>query len=534
MGYMAHIVLALFAQALVESGVTSGIESWIGVIALVGVPFALAWSAKRAFIAGKFKLGEKVYVLLTWSAPLTYIAGLTVFGWSTLVARWTGHTTSFLVWPDWTAALLIAPFLVFELAAIHARSSIVAPRNERTSWRRFQLRMLAFGIAPLALYFFVSSMIGLSEALRVRIETVGVWSALFVLAVLVAIGWMLPRLLRWTWDMEPVPPGPQRDVLLSVAELARFENPRIYVWKTGNTTANALIVGLTKKTRLVLFSDALLAQMSDSELAAVFVHEMGHAVRRHVPIFAVFLLGFAMLGDVLAQHWFAEDPVWAGVTVIGFLVPGLLAFGWLSRRFELEADLFSLDVLGEVRSLMSALEKVGGQFRDIGGWRHFSTADRVAFLERAQVDPNVGRRLRRDLRRFTYAGIALFVITGAIQAHRLLGALPEDQLHADLALGEYSSARERALHIDGLDRDVVELVARTSELHDREALSAIAEFGLRALRDGDVRAAVELIQLGAQRRDPAFQSILSDLDADVSRSLPPEIEAALAERARTP
>jgi Zn-dependent protease with chaperone function len=193
-----------------------------------------------------------------------------------------------------------------------------------------------------------------------------------------------------------------------------------------------LIVGLTKHSRIVLFSDSLLAQMGPSELAAVFAHEMGHAFRRHVPIFAAFVLGFVMLGDLIAQQWFADSELWAGALMLGILGIGLLVFGWLSRRFELEADLFSLDVLGEVRSLMSALEKVGGQLRDIAGWRHFSTADRVAFLQRAEADPNVGRRLRRDLRRFTYAGIALFVVTGVLQIARLTGSYVEDEASAPI------------------------------------------------------------------------------------------------------
>lgn len=528
---MAHIVLALLAQALVEAGVSTGDESVIGTALLVLLPFAIAAFTQRVFASGRFRLGERLFSLLMWSAPIAYLIALNMCGWSHVVARWTGHQSSFLVWPDWTAALLIAPFLAYEFAAIHARSRLVASRGERKQWRRFQWRMLAFGIAPLALYFLVSSLIGLSEPLRVRIETVGVWSALFVLVILGAIGWMLPRLLRWTWDMEPVPAGPQRDLLLSVAELARFEHPRIYVWKTGHTTANALIVGLTKKSRIVLFSDSLLAQMGPSELAAVFAHEMGHAFRRHVPIFAAFVLGFVMLGDLIAQQWFADEVLWGGATMLGIMGLGLLAFGWLSRRFELEADLFSLDVLGEVRSLMSALEKVGGHLRDIAGWRHFSTADRVAFLERAQADPNVGRRFRRDLQRFTYAGIALFVVTAVLQVARLAGTYVEDEVRADLRLGRYERAHERLVAAGEVDPGLRAVVDRAFESRADSSPAGLARRALEALQRGNVASARQWLQLGALRGEDEMAVMDEFLSEHGAENVPGELVARLVELA---
>ncbi|MBL8858757.1 MAG: M48 family metalloprotease [Planctomycetes bacterium] len=501
MGYLTHIVLALVAQALVEGGLSTHEVMPLAVLSLVFVPHVLSFLAHRLFIAGRFKPGELAYRLLSASAPLLYLIALSVFGWQATVAEWTGRSSSFLSWPDWSVVLVFLPFVVFELAAIDARARVTVSARERTRWRTFQWRMFASGLAPLALYLAVALLVGLSEPLRVRIETVGVWSALFVLVMLGVLGWTLPFLLKNTWEMEPVPEGPQRDVLLSVAEMARFGEPKLFVWKTGYTTANAAIVGVTKKSRVVLFSDSLLAQMGPSELAAVFAHEMGHAFRRHVPIFVVFVLGFVMLGDLLAQHYFSEQPVWAGVTIIGVMTAWFFSFGFLSRRFELEADLFSQDLLGEVRSLISALEKVGGHFRDIASWRHFSTAERVNFLERAQVDPNVGRRLKRDLRRFTYLGIALFVATGVLQVTRLWGSFAEDEVRADLRLGHYERAQERMQASDSIDPGLRAAVERAYEAREDSSIPALAGRALSALQVGDVARAREWLQLGALRGD---------------------------------
>jgi Zn-dependent protease with chaperone function len=518
MGYLAHIVLALVAQAAASGGFALEDPRPLAVLALALVPHTLGWSARALFVSGRFRAGEAVYRLLHWAPPLLYAAATCACGWLQSVEQWTGRSISLLAWPDWTVVALVVPFLVYEIAAIDARARATVPRAERGRWRTFQARLFLSGLAPLFVYVLIASLVGLSDGLRIRIEEVRLWNAVFALLMLSVLGLMLPFLLKNTWEMAPVPDGPQKDLLMSVAHMARFANPRLFVWKTGNTMANAAIVGVTKRSRVVLFSDSLLAQMAPSELAAVFAHEMGHAIRRHVPIFILFVLSFVMLGDLLAEHLFHDQPFWAGATLVLVMGVWFLSFGWLSRRFELEADLFSLDLLGEVRSLISALEKVGGRFRDVASWRHFSTAERVSFLERAQADPNVGRRLRRDLRRFTWAGIALFVITGALQAARLLTAFPEDRVRVELCLGHYERAHELAAG-KNLDPRVSVLVDRAFEARRDPSVDALAARALEALRDGDAEKAMEWVELGRLRGDGEMTRIAALME-----------EAALASR----
>jgi hypothetical protein len=213
-----------------------------------------------------------------------------------------------------------------------------------------------------------------------------------------------------------------------------------------------------------------------------------------------------MLGDLVAEHLFHDQPAWAWVTLLAVMGVWFLLFGWLSRRFELEADLFSLDLLGEVRSLISALEKVGGRLRDVASWRHFSTAERVEFLERAQLDPNVGRRLRRDLRRFTWFGVGLFVITGVLQITRLLGTLPEDRVRAELRLGHYERAHELAAQAR-LDPPMAELVERAWETRADPSIRALAAHALAAVREGDFERAIQWVELARARGDEAMMRI---------------------------
>jgi len=352
-------------------------------------------------------------------------------------------------------------------------------------------------------YGAISIVVGWFPDLRTRIEVVTAYNALFAGVMLVVLALCLPFLLRNTWDTEPIPPGPQRELLETVARVAGFDARELLVWRTGGTMSNAAIVGLSRRTRVVLFSDLLLAQLDARELAAVFAHEMGHAVRRHVLVFLALAGGFFLTLDWAANQAL-ESSVWlAGGMTLAALAFGYFAFGWLSRRFELEADLYSLALLRDPQALVDALEKVGGHFRDLASWRHFSTARRVEFLLRAARDAEVGKRLLRLVRAVTIAAFLLFAVGLALQAWTAWRRAPSELVRADLCLGAYANAVGRAERIAELEPDLARLVARAKELGGNADVRVSAEELERrarvALVERDAAAAYEWLVLGELR-----------------------------------
>ena len=130
--------------------------------------------------------------------------------------------------------------------------------------------------------------------------------------------------------------------------------------------ANAYFTGFGAAKRVVFF-DTLLAKLSPAEVDAVLAHELGHFHHKHIikriaGMFALSLLGFALLGWLSGQSWFY---VGLGVTpnlqlpgiphapndalalllfmlalpVFGFLIAPVLA--QRSRRDEFEADAYA-------------------------------------------------------------------------------------------------------------------------------------------------------------------------------------------------
>jgi hypothetical protein len=185
-----------------------------------------------------------------------------------------------------------------------------------------------------------------------------------------------------------------------------------------------------------------------------------------------------------------------------------------------------LDLLGDASALIRALEKVGGRFRDVASWRHFSTAERVRFLESASLDPKIGETLRRGLRRWTGFGIVLLVAASAFQAWALARSFPEDRLRADLRLGHYASARARAATIEGLDPRLVDLTARASSLgQDAPPIHDLEKEARVAMSHGQIQVALAWLDLASLRGSEDLDAVASALralaqkDCDPSRAL---------------
>jgi STE24 endopeptidase len=125
--------------------------------------------------------------------------------------------------------------------------------------------------------------------------------------------------------------------------------------------ANAYFTGFGAAKRVV-FYDTLLSKLSPGEVDAVLAHELGHFKHKHilkriVGLFALSLVGFALLGWLSTQAWFYTGlgvrPNLNGpndalalllfllaVPVFSFFVSPLMAL--LSRKHEFEADAYAV------------------------------------------------------------------------------------------------------------------------------------------------------------------------------------------------
>ena len=502
MGYLLHILLAIAAQGFAETGaVLPGERPWVLPLLMV-VPHTLGWCVRRASLRGAFRRADWTHHVLVWSAPLLHYVAMATSGWLGWVERWTGAPARFLDWPNPTQLIAFAPFVVYGLLAIDARARLGGAHSASIGHlRRFHARMFVSALVPVVLYVLVSWLAGLVPGLRVRVEEVAVWSALFTTVIALGFFAILPWVLCNTWETAPLAPGVQRTLLESVARRADFHCRELLVWRTGNMLANAAIVGVVPRGRYVLFSDSLLAKLPLRELAAVFAHEIGHARRRHVLVFVAWSAVFFLSADLLSSWLFPRNEWAIGATLVVALALWYLILGYLSRRFELEADLESYALTGDADALIAALELVGGvHSRRDSSWRHFSTSDRVSFLRSVEQDPKPGFELRRGLRRWSWTGWLLASVLVVLEIISLAGSWSEDRVMVDLRVGDYRGALQR-VEASAVPADLERLVRRAAQLADGGALTPqeLADHARAALRNGDAEFALAALDLGALR-----------------------------------
>ena len=218
-----------------------------------------------------------------------------------------------------------------------------------------------------------------------------------------------PAVLTWVWRTSSLEDGPMRSRLEDLCDREGMRCRDLLLWHTHRHVHNAAVVGFLPSLRYILISDAMALHFSAEEIEAVFAHEIGHVKLHHMryygifavsflPFYAALLDGLAALDIVrpLTSLTLVELDVWQAMVLMVFAgVYWSLGFGFLSRRFEREADHYAVGTT-DPQAFMTALEKLarlGGRARDSTSWRHFSIADRLAFIRQARDNPERAARV---------------------------------------------------------------------------------------------------------------------------------------------
>lgn len=471
MVYVFPLLLALIVSACAEFGLSTGWMAPYAWLPLLAGPPLLIRAATVLRASGRPRLSSLADSLLTWLPWLGQGVAVCVFGFGLWLGGLGVDAQILEEWPGFGVLLLLVPYFSLELAVLEARTrNFGVGESKRRALRNFQLRQLASSSGQLVLILLFTLPIREFRTLRVVLEEVAAAEALWIIGLLTAFGLFLPGFLRFAWNTTPMPAGDSRRVLDGLADRASFRYRELLLWRTGHLVANAAIVGFGPRGRVILFSDALLARLAPRELAAVFGHEMGHSLRRHVFAFVAWTLGLVLATDWLSVELdrnLEDATLWIGGLTLCVPVVWYLVFGWASRRFELDADLVSVELTGDAEALAVALEKVsGGVGRERDSWRHFSTAKRVRFLQSLTRDPEVGRDLRRRLGVFVAASFALLAFGVILKAHSIVTVFPEDRVLVELRLGRYEAVSQHVAEA-GLDSEYAELARVGAELSEQ-------------------------------------------------------------------
>lgn len=259
---------------------------------------------------------------------------------------------------------------------------------------------------------------------------------LFYGLFLVFIIAFFPPIVRSLWGCKKLPDGILKSQLDSFCQKQNFKAD-FYLWPLfEGRVLTAAVMGIVPGLRYILLTPALIETMSLAELEAILAHEIGHVKKRHL-LFYVFLIGgFSLLAGLLAEpfiHFLLSLGFLSGLmvkaavsaeTVVTFVgaVPLLVAmilyfrfvFGFFIRNFERQADLYSLQAVGNGDALVSAFEKISmlsGNIREQKNWHHFGIGERIDCLEEASREPDRIVKHNRKVRMSLAAFVAVLILT---------------------------------------------------------------------------------------------------------------------------
>ena len=206
-----------------------------------------------------------------------------------------------------------------------------------------------------------------------------------------------------------MPAGPTREGLEAVLARAGVRVADIRLWPTSGSILNGAVIGFMPRFRYVLLTDALVETLPEAELEAVMAHEVGHLRHRHLPWTAAALVAQVWLYATLFEwvfHWLHPVLVGLGIELVPLMdsvhviataivmLAAFIGFGWISRRFELQADAFAASSLspeggiiepaatGAMAGALESVAQVNGLDPDRRTWRHGSIRWRQGRLHR--------------------------------------------------------------------------------------------------------------------------------------------------------
>jgi len=408
----------------------------VGVLAVLCAHALLCQAAgrvARALHSGRSQAAglRALRVLVLPKLSIVFLTILTVYvlRWPLLV-EWLFSPVAWL--PGVDDVLLLLPTLVMIVTAMAFRYGFErkAHRVRLTLLEYVVLRLrteIGILLAPWFIFVLVSDATLTAFGGSPHYEMIDLFVSLGLMLVVITFA---PLLLRLVWRTSPLPAGPLRDRLEALCRAQHFRCRQILVWHTRNHMPNAGVIGMVPWMRYVLLSDALLAHCSEEEVEGIFAHEIGHIKNHHLSFYLLFAAGFtcfyANVVDLLARFgWVSPignmlvDELTSGQAVIMLIFAALywvLVFGYLSRRLEQQADLFSLRAASVPMAFVSALQKLGslsGAARRAGSWRHFSISRRTAFLRQAVAHPERALKTERFVQTVQLVIIFLFVISCA-------------------------------------------------------------------------------------------------------------------------
>jgi len=268
------------------------------------------------------------------------------------------------------------------------------------------LFLLPFAL-PFLLFLFLMDLLATFNPLLMIVV------ALFFMS---AVTIFFPALIQRIWQCTPLS---DLDPLLAerlelCCQKAKFRHAGLKIWTLMNDSITAAIMGIIPRFRYIMFTKRLLGALSPDSIEAVLVHEMGHAYHRHLLFYPFIMLGMVACLSLVVVVFEPVLPsiiffiLYAGTIWIYFR----LVFGFFSRHFERQADVYVCKLDIPAQHMINALHEVAvasGNTHRVPSWHHYSIQERIDFLKQAEHNPEVTVEHDRFVKKCLWIYLLFFI-----------------------------------------------------------------------------------------------------------------------------
>jgi Zn-dependent protease with chaperone function len=308
------------------------------------------------------------------------------------------------------------------------------------SRRTFIWSNIAFSVPALIPWFIISLITDLLSLLPFAfirsIQNNPAGQLAFFIVLLLAIAIAAPAMIQRFWGCRPLETGIHRNRIEALCQRAQVAYAEILNWPIfGGRMLTAGVMGLVRRFRYILVTDALLQHLSFEEIDTVIAHEIGHVKKYHIQLYMLLFLGFLLfffsLQDILLFIIIynayillsagiinsISNPAIYAVFNVAFITMFLLyfryLFGFFVRNFERQADAYVFNLLPSAFPLIRSLEKVSltsGQSPDKPNWHHFSITERIQFLKSCETDRQFVKRHDKKIKKSLWAYTLILIV----------------------------------------------------------------------------------------------------------------------------
>ena len=336
----------------------------------------------------------------------------------------------------------------------------------------------------------------------------------------------MPAIVQFFWNCTEIPPSPLRERLETLCQKAHFHYRGMRIWTVMNHSLTAAIVGVIARYRYVMFTESLLKHVPEEQVEAILAHEIGHSYHKHLIIYPFIITGMIVVSALFSEIFFPffshyvalyeqiyPSSFWEYSAPFLALLPYALImllyfryiFGYFSRLFERQADLYPLQLNLPAKNIIGALDTVAvasGGIHEEPSWHHFSINERIAFLEKAVQNSKVIKKHHRStyLSLLVYACLLIlssfyalspsYPNTGLTRAAKK--QLEEVSQSLDLSLNYHLRKRlankelESALKRKPEEKEIEAFIEGLEYFNDRENIALAYYIGSIRLMDGEL------------------------------------------------